>query len=482
MNNNIAKNAAAISVPAVFFLCVALLTLQQQQNIWFPLDDAYITIGNVDTFLTDRTDLFGNAAPTGATSLVHFLSMALLSLIVDTPVASLTLGFTSAALYAVGLWIFLFSVSSSRIIAASGTVAGISLGFAWFQLMNGLETGMAMAAIVWAFYFRHTQKYLALAILVGAMPFIRPEFYVLSALFFVSIVAVRPIDLRSTTIFFATSAVTYGVLALISFLTLGGILPDTAGAKEVFFADKGEVFFNRLLIALSAVWKNDLVLIFAGLVFAPLLRGGWVALVFFLAVALSAALKLPGALNHNNFRYLYPFLPVAIIGWAAFLAKWKRGDLVFVIATVFSVLIFATRFWPNYADGWRNVGQKRELATNWIAENLPPNSVIGIHDAGYIPWRLSNPSVPTEFKFVDLVGLKSPDAISYHETYSDPTNGAERWRALDEIARVNGVEYLVILDEHYWKNLETEFRFAGWSIDLVFANTGSYQVYRAHAP
>ncbi len=466
----------------LFFLCLVALTLQQQSVIWFPLDDAYITIGNVDLFLTGRQDLFGNAAPTGATSLVHFLAMALLSQVMETPATSLTLGISCAALYATGLWMLLSAVSSSRLIAAAGGVAGITLGFAWFHFVNGLETGMAMAAITWAFYFRHTRKTVALAVLAGVMPFIRPEFCVLSALLFISVAINRPFDRRSCITFLSVSATVYAVLALTSILTLGGIFPDTAGAKEAFFADKGEAFVNRLQFALRAVWSNDLVLVFAGLVFAPLMRGGWVALVFLAVVTLSAALKLPGGLYHNHFRYLYPFLPIAIAAWAAFLARWKRADLVFMFATVLSMFFFATKFWPIYAGHWKAMNDKRHLTTNWIAENLPPKAVIGIHDAGFMPWWLSTQPAPSDFRFVDLVGLKSPGAISSHETFSDPSNGVERWHALDEIAQSNNVEYLVILDEPYWGNLEVEFRFAGWDLDLIYPNKGSYQVFQAVGP
>ena len=476
--NIAARPALSVGVPVLFFLCVAALTLQQQSIIWFPLDDAYITIGNVELYLSGQQDLFGNDAPTGATSLMHFLAMAVLSQVIETPVASLVLGISSAALYAIGLWLLLFAISSARIIAASGTIAGIMLGYAWFHFVNGLETGMAMAAITWAFYFRHTGKFTALAILIGILPFIRPEFYVLSALLFISVALVRPRNLKAHLVFLSLSVAVYALLAIVSFAALGGIFPDTAGAKEAFFAEKGTEFFNRAATALSAVWRNDLLLVFAGLVFAPLIRGGWVALVFLGVVVLSAALKLPGALFHNNFRYLYPFLPLAIVAWAAVLANRKRADLIFVFAAAVSVAFFATRYWPIYAGFWKSEDDARLRVTEWTADTIPSGSVIGIHDAGFMPWHLANTAETKGFHLVDLVGLKSPEAIAFHEEFTDPTNGAERWRALDEIGQSHGVEYLIILDKPFWGNLQAEFEFAGWELDLIYPNKGSYQVFQ----
>ncbi len=475
------RKTLCVLIPALVFTCLIVLTLSQQSPVWMPLDDAYITIGNVDLFLSGRSDLYGNDGPTGASSLVHFLVLAFLSQFTTTPEASLALSVLSAGAYMIGLWLLLCSVSGSRIVAASGSIAGLLLGFAWLHLMNGLETGMAMAAITWAFFLRQTNRHVALSILIGIMPFIRPEFYVLSALLFISIIVVKPINYAYCVKIFFISASAYIILALVSVLILGSVWPDTAGAKEAFFAEKGEVFSSRLMVALRAVVETNLLVVFSGLVFAPFLRGGWVALAFFGIFVLSSALKLPGALYHNDFRYLYPLLPIAIASWTAVLtARQVSSAPVFVIGALLSVYAFATSSWPVYTIQWKSGSEERLITAEWMTENLPSNSVVGVHDAGFIPWKIASTVSNQNIRFVDLVGLKSPSAIKFHEEFTAPSNGKERWRAFDVLGRERKIDYIIVLDRPFWRRIEDSFKTAGWDINLIFANEGGYQVFSAN--
>ncbi|MEX0277761.1 MAG: hypothetical protein AB3N19_09605 [Ruegeria sp.] len=471
----------SVAAPILVFFYLTAITLLQQTPVWFPLDDAYITIGNVETFRSGQTDLYGNDGPTGASSLIHFLALLLLSLIIDTPIASLLLSLLSGAFYAVGLWLLLRAVSTSRTVVAFGTITGLLAGNAWPQVLNGLETGMAMAAITWAFYFRQTGKTTGLAVLIGTLPFVRPEFYVLSALMCISLTASRPFDRPLAVQLLCISAATYAVFALVSLFTLGGILPETAGAKEAYFAGKGEPLFYSLLAALHAIPETGLILVFVGLVFSPRLRGGWVALVFLAIFVFSSALKLPEALYHNDFRYLYPFLPVAIVSWAAVLPTRRYiAEPAFVLGSLVAAYHCATTYWPTYTTLWKSLNEKRHHSVDWIVKNVPDGAVIGIHDAGFIPWKVASANPVRKLNFIDLVGLKSPFAIEFHEEFTDPSNGKERWLAFDKLGRESQIDYLVILDQPFWRDIEANYKHAGWDIELVFANKGSYQVFEAN--
>lgn len=119
----------------------------------------------------------------------------------------------------------------------------------------------------------------------------------------------------------------------------------------------------------------------------------------------------------------------------------------------------------------------RELAgvADWSRANLPPDSVLLIHDAGYIAWD-------TSFRMVDLVGLKTPSSITPHLQMTLPSGGERRAEAVALIAQRAQVTHLITL--YSW---DDTFRISaglvgrGWSIKPLRMD-GAYKVYRLKPP
>ena len=139
--------------PVVIALALAAAiyaTLVVNPDIIFPLDDAYITIGNAELLIAGGIDNYDNESPTGATSLIHLILLACLAIVVPTPSANFILSMVSTGLYTFGLYRLLDRDNAGKFVPLFGTLVGLFAGNTWFQLMNGLETGLALAAITWA--------------------------------------------------------------------------------------------------------------------------------------------------------------------------------------------------------------------------------------------------------------------------------------------------------------------------------------------
>jgi hypothetical protein len=468
---------------AVALAGVVAATLIANQPVRFPLDDAYITIANAQQIVTGAVDSYGYTRPTGATSLVHMLLLVPLGLVMAWPAASLTLAMLAASAYVLGLYQALLTISGHRGVAILGSIAGFAGIKLWYQLMNGLETGFAMAAVIWTVYLAQFPDDPArrrwLAGLIGVLPFIRPELALLTAVLAIAAAARlyrQPAQLARL------AALTLGVAALLAALAwaaTGELVPQTAGAKVAFFGDGGLSLPDRLLIVLLSVATAPLGWVLLGLAALPMVRDGWALLAFVGAYLLASVLSLPSGLMHNEQRYLFIFVPLALAGWAALAARADvmRGRAPMIVSAGAALMIasFFLGGWSFYRDSLRITADQEQLAT-WAKRNLPRDARVLIHDAGYFGWQ-------TDFALVDVVGLKSPDSIAAHRRWTLPSAGKDRGRAVDEIARKARVTHAVILDRPFWGDIAGHLRKAGWQLDPLRAGPDDdYHVYRLTPP
>jgi hypothetical protein len=153
----------------------SLLGLLLYWPVVFPLDDAYITLHNARVLLTGGDENYDVPALVGATSAVHLVLVAGLGLFLDLPLASFLLNALAAIAYAVGLARLALWAQSSRWVASGIIGLGLLAADAPYHLFNGLETGLAMAAVVWGVILALSGSQIILPVLCGLMPFIRPE-------------------------------------------------------------------------------------------------------------------------------------------------------------------------------------------------------------------------------------------------------------------------------------------------------------------
>ena len=475
-------NSGEILVAAAL-LCVIVATFLVNQPIAFPLDDAYITIANAHQILTAQVDGFGQNQPTGATSLIHLIMLAALGTVVDLPTASFILATIAASLYVVGLYRLLRLLSANEVLASLGTLGGFLGGAAWFQLMNGLETGLAMAAVAWAAYLAqypdHTRIQVLLAVLIGALPFIRPELGVLSATLVAAVlIRLRRLPYRLLGLGFCT-ALTVIILASMAWMVTGELIPRTAGAKIAFFAESSLPLAEKIYNAALAVFQSPLAVVLTGMVFLPRIRGGWAFIGFAILFWTITALSLPSGLSHNLYRYLYVLVPLGLAGWAVFSVQNKTtGGTAALVTGIGASVLIATFFvsgWGYYRTNLR-VTADQETLVIWAQANLPGDARILIHDAGYFAWR-------TNFHLVDLVGLKSLSSIAVHRRLTLASSGTKRGEAISQIAHKGRVTHAIILERPFWRDIHRDLRQQGWQVEPLRADPGQlYRLYRLTPP
>ena len=153
----------------------------------FPTDDAYITLHNAVVLVSGKPDpnFLDTAALCGSTSLLHVALTALFCLVLPPLTALNTTLWLGILLYGLGLLRLARVHGAAPWQAVLLTLAGLFAAQTPFQMLNGLETGLALAGVTWALVFASGEKPTRmLPVLCGLLPLLRPELIVLSVLLF----------------------------------------------------------------------------------------------------------------------------------------------------------------------------------------------------------------------------------------------------------------------------------------------------------
>ena len=457
----------------------------------FPVDDAYIVLHNAGALLSGCDRNYSGSSPlTGATSLIH---LALVSLLMRGlgPLAALsTAAWLSALFYAAGLVRLARVNGLSRLQALLVAAAGLAAGETPHQLLNGLETGLMLATLTWALVLLSDPRgrpSLALPGLCGMLPFIRPDLTPLAFLFLSLQIARRWRDRRDIAAF-RRGAGADMVIALACALPwalwyqaeVGSALPTTVAAKRYFFAEAGgEPTFKFAVVMRGFSFFG----VEVGLLtcFAGFLGGTWlgrIGLAFTALLADAYFLQFPGALMQYEGRYLYPLLPFILLGAVHAMRPTqphRRAATAALALALWQSVLVAPTFWAQHRSGCDNTARNLDGVADWCVHHLSAHSTLMVHDAGYISWG-------TGFRIVDLVGLKTPSSISYHQHLTYPSNGARRGEAVSLIALRQHPDYLIVLDG--WEgiyHIAAGLRAQGWGVHLVNADY-SYKVYALSPP
>jgi hypothetical protein len=461
----------------------------------FPVDDAYITLNNVrDLFATEGSP-YAEATPLhGATSAVHLALIALFSLLMPVPWAQFLVGALAALAYALGLFRLGVVQGLPRPVAFLLTALGLLVAETPHQLLNGLETGLALAAITWALVASvdpALSRRALLPFLCGLMPFIRPELAAVSGLLLLVWLHARwrQGQVEGSVLPGVRRGLGWLLLASVPFLlwyaaNTGSFVPGTVSAKKFFFAEGCLPWSSKwrtFSIGLGGfLWQLGLLVPAALLL--PRSRVGFVGLVFIATIFGAYLLSFPGAVMHYEHRYLYVIVPFLLYALAsAWGSRWRAVRYAALgllgLALVESLLKAPARF---AAHETRIAFTRVELegVASWIRQNLPPGSRVLVHDAGYI-------TTDEPFQFVDLVGLKTPSNIIVHEKLTWASCGAGRLSALEIIASTEKPDYFVVLKVwndiyHFTEGLQAR----GWRLARVDASRGAsaYEVYQLTPP
>lgn len=444
----------------------------------FPLDDAYITLHNARVLLHGYDQSYGVSALTGATSPVHLLIVAALGVVFDLQWAGGIAGWLAVWAYLAGLLTLAQRCGLLPRDAALLVICGALIGVSPFHFLNGLETGLAMAVVIWAIALAIGPPTWPLPVLLGLLPFIRPELALLSAVLF----AVRAHShwrcglsremLTDAAIMIAVAA---PWLAWLWFAT-GGPMPQTAAAKSAFFAEAAWPMPRKLAVSVAAVGTllahvGPLALGLGGL---WLTKVGRAALAFTVVTTALLALQFPGGLGQNQNRYLYVHVPLLLAGLAFLVAGSPRAARRYSIILLMGAVGYAAVLSPFHLRPYYTriefTRTERAGVAAWIEANTPRDSIIAVHDAGHVAFT-------TDRRLVDVVGLKTPASRRAHQLDTAPSAGARRGAALVQILADSHAGYLVVSDGWWRHRIVAPAQAAGAKFELLRGD-GTFLVYR----
>src|SRR5271165_4386768 len=319
----------------------------------FPTDDAFINLHNAQVLRLGHDENYIGVPPlVGATSGMHLALLLGLEQIVhpDTTALFVLSGLVGVA-YVLGIFCMCINAGCPRVEAALIGVGGLILAGALFQFLNGMDTGLAMAAVAWNIkLLTDKRRTLWLPILCGIMPFIRPE---LSFLSLASILILLCESDRSAS--FKITAAAAAALSAVPFLLwywadTGSLVPNTIGAKTYFFAERYADWSDKLYAVFWALSRAALATfpLFMCLRFMRPRQVGQVLALFFAVFVGAYFWRFPGGLVHNGGRYLYVFVPVVLFGVACGVASAFRTQALRLIAV--SALFVPLGFGAQFSD------------------------------------------------------------------------------------------------------------------------------------
>jgi hypothetical protein len=445
---------------SVLILISSIIYIIKLSPLAFIYDDSYIILHNIQVLITGVDINYpGVNALNGTTSLAYLCLARLFSYFLSPIYALYTVSWIAILFYALGLLKLAFLFSASRIQTILFLISGLLIGYVPFHLLSGLETGLALAAITWTLVFLTTKQRTPSNLLLGLLPFIRPELIFFTFILWASrgFQYWREEKNYKALIYHLfcdglTILISALPFALWYFIELGTPYPDTLLAKKYFFAEEYIPLPKKILGSINIIFAffsslgifnafGMLILMFL----MPLTR---IFLLFFFVFLMLFTLCLPHALQFNSFRYLYIFLPFMFYGLISSIKypnKFisKMANIILIISSI-SALFYSPSHLKNYLFYYQYMVEERLSFINWCDKNIPPNTTILVQDAGYLAYA-------TSFHLIDMVGLKTPDNIIYHQKITFPSVGKERSLAIAKIAWQTHPQYLIVTQE--WNHL-----------------------------
>lgn len=416
----------------------------------FPFDDAYIVQHNARALHAGRDLNFAAPPLAGSTSTVHTILVAALMLVLPGLWAQAAAGWIAVALYAGALLALARTYGLSKWHAAALLLLGFTIARTPQQLLNGLETGLALAAVTWSVVLiSGSRVQRATPMVAGTLPFIRPELVTLSVLLLATQLWHRRASGDSA--WHRAFAIDLGICALavlpwaaVNVMFAGSLVPGTIAAKAAYFAEACLPASKRTMLAGGGLLRFG---IDAGVVVAavPLLVLCWpgrAGLLLFGALVLVYWRVLPGALHHYDGRYLYVLIPFLILAPICALERVRLRRLFALVLPIAATQSAITTWshWDDHLEHLRFTETALAPTSAWVREHVPPDAPTLVHDIGFVAYATDN-------RLVDLVGLKTPASLAMHLRYTLPSCGADRALAVRAVAAAAGAEYVIILDE-----------------------------------
>lgn len=430
-------------------------------NFTFPYDDSFILARNAAILAHDIKDTaYGTSAFAGSSSTAHLVITAAFNFITSPLKALMLSAIFCFFLYAAGALYAVRQLLPARYQLA-GLVPFFALATIPINLFNGLDTTLAMAAVVWMLALATGQaprQLLLLALVAGISPHIRSELAALAGL----LLLYKVMELHKTKWLFLLPIlffISWLVPELLYVWTSGGLMPNTLQAKAAFYAQTCSQPLYRLTHVGESVLMLLLINMPASLFILHVLRERLLQVIFiFSLIFISAyALFLPTGLSIESNGPRYTTLLSAAWAFAFVFALGKntamlgrRLTLSCIVAIMLSVVFLSVVAVPQYVDNNRMLRD----AADWANNNIPQGSRIILHDAGYFAYATDG----KDFILTDAIGLKTTWVTPIHKAITAPSCGEGRAKAIAEIARQSQPQWAIFTSytspEAFWQGLE----------------------------
>lgn len=419
---------AALAVTCLVFYFYFLFPIKGYGHS-FPIDDSYITLTAARNIAQENLFAVNPDQPlAGITSPFHVLMVGLLGKLCGVAWAARLLGLLAYWAIIAGLWLWMRQLGAGLPAVLLAAAATAMAGPMVFGALNGLETDLFAALLIWSFFFfeksRERPAWLfAMGAAIGLAIVTRPEGYFLAAVLY----SIRALEsLRAKTYRDLGRLILSGLLALAviapylvaNVQLLGHIMPITVSAKKYFFRSACMGWPAHIAMTIF----SPIMLLWLLLILTPLLiwaRAWWRRIyppLFLFVFYLAYMIQFPGALTHYWGRYQHPLFPIVIggmaLGGGLLLNRWKgvllRAALVLVMLLSVASGAYLSRQTYRNALGHTVEGGYLLSVANWLREHSEPGDVVAAHDIGIVSYFSERP-------VLDLVGLTDPEIAEIHQ-------------------------------------------------------------------
>lgn len=320
----------------------------------------------------------------------------------------------------VGAWHLVWAAASGMETALFCTLGLAVIGFTWRETADtsiaaGVRPAVGRGAIV--------------GVVGGLLTLARPEGAILVGLCGLLMLIARPQKTWREYGGWAFGviigwAITVAPDLLLNYHLNGSLLPNTSAAKQ---AENAPLLippiWERVITMLTPLSAGGQLVLIPGFIYALLELGRgarkdrrllvyWIAPLWVITLIVLYAWRLPAPYQHG--RYVIPALPAFILiggtGTLMLAVNARRvvsQRVLTQVLTITAALLFAL-FWllggSTYARDVRQIEGDMVTAAQWIAQNVPVDAPLAVHDIGAVGYFAPRP-------LFDLAGLVSPEVV-----------------------------------------------------------------------
>ena len=341
--------------------------------------------------------------------------------------------------------------------------------FLW-AAMSGMETLLdaLLLTSVLALLMTGSRRYLTMGLLTGLSVWVRPDGLTLLAPVILTILLIEKSS-RDKFNVIVQYLIGFGSLVvpyLLFNLWLSGTpMPNTFYAKQVEYAYwQTEPFLYHIEVLLLQVFTGPSIILLPGIigwVVLSIRRRDWASMASMLWCGGYLYLYISRLPAYQHGRYLMPAMPILfLIGLLAFFEFTKSNLLkryhriaqqVWQVSLVLVTLGFMALGARAYGEDVGLIESEMVVTAKWVAQNIPPNSIIAAHDIGALGYF-------DHHQLIDLAGLVSPEVIPFMRDEA----------RLAAYLNQRGVSYLVAFPDFYPDMTR--------SVPLVFSSGGKFAV------